>query len=63
MAYLDGNLQLSVAQAITTTAASTTIFDVTGAGSGNATNMTFGTTNAGVAILPGIDLGAGLCKD
>lgn len=43
MAFLDATLLLSNAQAITTTANSTTIYDVTGAGSGNAPTMTFGT--------------------
>ena len=54
MAFLDSALQLSTAQAITSTAASTNIYDVTGAGSGNAPNMVFGTT--GVA---GFDIGTG----
>ena len=60
MSYLDGPLQLSVAQSITTSAASTTAYDVTGAGSGNATNMTFGMDNSGNPLLPGTDIGAGL---
>lgn len=42
MAFYDASLQLSSAQAITTTAASTLIYDVTGAGSGNAPNQDFG---------------------
>lgn len=47
---------LSSAQAITTSAASTNIFDVTGAGSGNAPNMI---GNAGLATNLGTDLGQG----
>lgn len=51
MAFYDNALLLSNAQAITTTAASTTIYDVTGAGAGNAPSMTFGTgNNVGVDI-------------
>ncbi len=52
MAFYDNALLLSNAQSITTSAASTTIYDVTGAGSGNAPSMTFGsnTTNYGVDI-------------
>ncbi len=52
MAFVDTLLQLSNAQAITTSAASTNLYDVTGAGSGVAPSMTFGTntTNYGVDI-------------
>ncbi len=55
MAFYDNTLVLSNAQAITTTAASTVIYDVTGAGSGNAPKMTFGTTSNDI----GADIGAG----
>lgn len=54
MAYFDQTLLLSSAQAITTTAASTNIYDVTGAGAGNAPAMTFGNTTK-----PGADIGTG----
>lgn len=54
MAFFDNALLLSNAQAITTTAASTTVYDVTGAGAGNAPSMSFGTGNAA-----GIDIGTG----
>lgn len=58
MAYIEGQLGgiLSNAQAITTSAASTNILDVTGAGSGNTPNMI---GNAGLATNLGADLGAG----
>lgn len=55
MAFFDSLLQLSVAQAITTTAASTTLYDVTGAGSGNAPSMIFGTNTT----TYGADIGTG----
>lgn len=51
--FYDAPLVLSSAQAITTTAASTNIYDVTGAGSGNAPSMTFGNADKG------FDIGAG----
>lgn len=56
MAYIEAQLGgiLSAAQAITTSAASTNIFDVTGAGSGNAPNMI---GNSGLATNLGTDLG------
>ena len=54
MAFYDASLQLSTAQAITTTAASTNIYDVTGAGSGNAPNQIFGNSTE-----YGFDIGAG----
>lgn len=50
MAFYDNPLVLSTAQAITTTAASTLIYDVTGAGSGNAPSMTFGNGEIGFDI-------------
>ena len=58
MAYVEAQLGgiLSAAQSITTSAASTNILDVTGAGSGNAPNMI---GNAGLATNLGTDLGAG----
>ena len=52
MAFLDNALLLSNAQAITATAASTNLYDVTGSGSGVVPPMVFGTT--GVA---GFDIG------
>ena len=58
MAYIEGTLGgiLSAAQAITTSAPSTNILDVTGAGAGNAPNMI---GNAGLATNLGTDLGVG----
>jgi hypothetical protein len=50
MAFYDAPLVLSSAQAITTTAASSVIYDVTGAGSGNAPSMTFGNGEIGFDI-------------
>lgn len=50
MAFLDGTLQLSTAQAISATANSTLIYDVTGAGSGNAPAMTYGQGSNGFDI-------------
>jgi hypothetical protein len=52
--FLDQALKLSDAQAITVTAASTSLYDVTGAGAGNVPNMIFGTTG-----LAGVDIGLG----
>lgn len=52
--FLDSQLQLSNAQAVTVTAASTSIYDITGAGSGNAPAMTFGN-----ATVYGNDIGQG----
>lgn len=61
MAFLDGKLTfnsaLGTAQAITTTADSSGIIDVTGAGSGNAPAMINGYPSANTAI--GNDYGAG----
>ena len=59
MAFFDNSLLLSNAQAITTTAASTTVYDVTGAGAGNAPNQVFGQTSAGAASPAGLDIGTG----
>lgn len=56
--FLDNLVQLSTAQAVTVTAASTNIYDVTGAGSGNAPNMIGGVTSSGNALI-GFDIGAG----
>lgn len=58
MAYIENQPGgvLSLAQAITASAASTNIFDVTGAGSGNTPNMI---GNAGLATNLGTDLGQG----
>lgn len=55
MAFFDTSLLLSNAQAVTTTAASTTIYDVTGASSGNAPSMVFGTNTT----TYGLDIGTG----
>ena len=51
--FVDTSLLLSSAQAITTSAASTNLYDVTGAGSGNAPSMTFGITGNDI----GADIG------
>lgn len=59
MAFLDNSLILSNAQAITGDAASTNIYDITGAGSGNAPAMIFGQDSDGSALLPGADMGTG----
>lgn len=59
MAFFDGTLLLSNAQSITTTAASTTVYDVTGAGVGNAPNQVFGQTSTGAASAAGLDIGTG----
>lgn len=56
--FLDANVQLSAAQAITVTANSTNIYDVTGAGSGNPPAMIGGVTATGNALI-GFDIGAG----
>lgn len=56
MAYFDSLLQFSLAQAITTTANATNLYDVTGAGSGNAPAM-IGPNGVNTGI--GIDIGAG----
>jgi hypothetical protein len=56
MAFYDAPLLLSSAQAISSSTTSTTIYDVTGAGSGNAPSMTFG--NA-AATAKGFDIGNG----
>jgi len=52
--FLDNSLQLSNAQAITSTAAATNTYDITGAGVGNAPAMTFGN-----ATTYGNDIGQG----
>lgn len=51
--FYDAPLVLSTAQVISTTAVSTNIYDVTGAGSGNAPVMTFGNGNIGFDIAGG----------
>lgn len=51
--FYDAPLVLSSAQAITTTAASSVIYDVTGAGSGVAPSMTFGNGDIGFDIAGG----------
>lgn len=56
--FLDAALILSNAQAITSTAASTNIYDVTGAGSGVVPNLIWGTTS-----VFGSDEGIGEGKD
>lgn len=59
MAYFDNTTNgpgiLSSAQAITTTAASTNLYDVTGAGSGSAPSMTFGNGSVGFDIAGGLE--------
>ncbi len=60
MAFLDNDLLLSSGQAITGDAASSVIYDITGAGSGNAPAMTFGVDGLdGSAVVPGADMGTG----
>lgn len=54
MAFFDNTLLLSNAQAITSTAASTTIYDVTGAGSGVTPSLIWGTST-----VFGEDIGTG----
>lgn len=54
MAFFDQTLLLSSAQAITSTAVSTNIYDVTGAGSGNAPALIWGTST-----VFGADIGVG----
>lgn len=54
MAFFDQTLLLSSAQAITATAASTNIYDITGAGSGNSPGVSFGN-----ATTFGADMGIG----
>lgn len=56
MAYFDSTTVLSTAQAITATANSTNVFDVTGAGSGNAPAM-IGPNGVNTAM--GYDIGSG----
>ncbi len=58
MAFFDNALYLSNAQAITTSAASTVVYDVTGAGVGNAPAMTFGTSSNDVGADIGVGQGA-----
>lgn len=60
MAYFDAPLQLSTAQALVASAASTLIYDTTGAGSGNAPAMVFGQDAAGAPLLGGFDIGGGM---
>lgn len=55
---LDALCNFSTAQAITSTATSTNVYDVSGAGVGNATNMISGVTSSGNALI-GVDVGAG----
>lgn len=54
MAFSDNALTFSNAQAVTSTAASTTVYDITGAGSGTVPALVWGTTTA-----IGADMGAG----
>lgn len=56
MAYFDTTTELSIAQAITTTAASTIVYDTTGAGAGNAPAM-IGAQGLNTAL--GFDIGEG----
>mgnify|MGYP001593995527 FL=1 len=53
--FYDAPLVLSSAQPITTTAASTNLYDVTGAGSGVAPTMTFGNGDIGFDIAGGVN--------
>lgn len=55
MAFFDLPLLLSNAQAITTTAASTNLYDVTGAGSGVAPSISFGNGPVGFDIAGATD--------
>lgn len=55
--FLDQALKLSAAQAITVTAASTNLYDITGAGAGNVPVGVFGTTGLAAADM---GLGDGL---
>ncbi len=58
--FVDSILQLSNAQAITTTAPSTVVYDITGAGVGNAPSQIYGVDGlTGAAVLPGADIGTG----
>jgi hypothetical protein len=58
--FLDSLISLSTLQPITTASiASTTIYDVTGAGSGNVSNMIGGVNTSGTAVSIGFDIGAG----
>ncbi len=54
MAFFDAALVFSNAQAVTSTAASTTVYDITGAGSGTVPALVWGTTAA-----VGADMGFG----
>lgn len=58
--FLDALIALSTLQPITTASiASTNVYDVTGAGSGNASNMIGGINASGTAQVIGFDIGAG----
>ncbi len=59
MAFVDIDLQLSAAQAITATAVSAAVYDVTGAGVGNVPKMIFGVDANGVQQTAGFDIGTG----
>lgn len=54
MAFFDNPLLLSNSQSITTTAASSVVYDVFGVGSGNAPPMSLGSNG-----FPGVDIGTG----
>ena len=57
--FTDALITLSTAQTITTASiGSASIYDVTGAGSGNAPNMIGGMTSSGATLI-GFDIGAG----
>jgi len=60
MAFIDANLQLSTAQNVTAPATSTLVYDVTGAGVGNAPKMIFGQDALGNPLLPGVDIAGGV---
>jgi len=55
---LENLVQFRTEQALTWNAGSTNIYDVTGAGSGNAPNMIGGVTSSGNALI-GFDIGTG----
>lgn len=58
--FLDSLINFSTAQALTVTAASTNVYDVTNAGAGNAPNMIGGVNaSTGAAVVIGFDIGAG----
>ena len=60
MAFIDALTVLAAKQAVTSTAAGTAVFDVTGVGSGTVPNMISGINGSTGAVVPiGFDIGAG----